>query len=168
MRQVECKAMMTERPRLSLSQQCQLLSISQSSFYYAPKGESLALMRRIDELFLRYPCFGSRQMTPAPPRGRDGWAAARPPADAAHGPGSDLPGSPDQRAAPGAPGLPLSAAERRHRSPRPGLVRRCHLHPSASRITSVNRCARSSYDHAAICLKYSDDGRSRPCNAPCP
>ena len=52
-------------PDLSLSRQCRLLSISRSSFYYAPKGESLenlALMRRIDELFLKYPFYGSRQM----------------------------------------------------------------------------------------------------------
>jgi putative transposase len=51
---------------LSLSRQCEILSISRSSFYYAPKGESpenLALMRRIDELFLKYPFYGSRQMT---------------------------------------------------------------------------------------------------------
>jgi putative transposase len=50
---------------LSLSRQCRLLTISRSSFYYAPKGESpenLALMRRIDELFLKYPFYGSRQM----------------------------------------------------------------------------------------------------------
>jgi putative transposase len=50
---------------LSLSRQCRLLSISRSSFYYAPKGESLenlALMRRIDELFMKYPFYGSRQM----------------------------------------------------------------------------------------------------------
>ncbi len=36
-----------------------------SSLYYRPKGESaetLALMRRIDELFLLYPFYGSRQM----------------------------------------------------------------------------------------------------------
>jgi len=48
-----------------LSRQCEILSISRSSFYYAPKGESaenLALMRRIDELFLKYPFYGSRQM----------------------------------------------------------------------------------------------------------
>jgi putative transposase len=54
-----------DRPGLSLSRQCRLLSISRSSFYYAPKGESpenLALMRRIDELFLKYPFYGSRQM----------------------------------------------------------------------------------------------------------
>jgi len=54
-----------DRPGLSLSRQCEILSISRSSFYYAPKGESaenLALMRRIDELFLKYPFYGSRQM----------------------------------------------------------------------------------------------------------
>src|SRR6516165_8624700 len=52
-------------PGLSLSRQCQLLSISGSSFYDTPHGQSaenLALMRRIDELFLRYPFYGSRQM----------------------------------------------------------------------------------------------------------
>jgi len=62
----ERKAMITrDRPDLSLSRQCKVLSISRSSFYYRPKGESaanLALMRRIDELFLRYPFYGSRQM----------------------------------------------------------------------------------------------------------
>ncbi len=54
-----------DHPVLSLSRQCKILSISRSSFYYAPKGESpenLALMRRIDELFLKYPFYGSRQM----------------------------------------------------------------------------------------------------------
>ena len=60
------KAMMRRyHPALSLSRQCKVLSISRSSFYSAPKGESpenLALMRRIDELFLKYPFYGSRQM----------------------------------------------------------------------------------------------------------
>ena len=53
------------RPELSLSRQCEILAISRSLFYYVPKGESLenlALMRRIDALFLKYPFFGSRQM----------------------------------------------------------------------------------------------------------
>ena len=62
----ERKAMIRrDRPDLSLSHQCRLLTVSRSSFYYAPKGESaenLALMRRIDELFLKYPFYGSRQM----------------------------------------------------------------------------------------------------------
>ncbi len=60
------KAMiLRDNPDLSLSRQLRLLTISRSSFYYAPKGESpenLALMRRIDELFMKYPFYGSRQM----------------------------------------------------------------------------------------------------------
>ncbi len=50
---------------LSLSRQCEILSISRSSLYYRLRGESpanLALMRRIDELFLKHPFYGSRQM----------------------------------------------------------------------------------------------------------
>jgi putative transposase len=66
MSRAERKAMIAPaHPGLSLSRQCALASISRSSFYHAPKGESpetLALMRRIDELFLRCPFFGSRQM----------------------------------------------------------------------------------------------------------
>ena len=52
-------------PRLSLSRQCRLLRVSRSSLYHRPKGESaenLALMRRVDELFLNYPFYGSCQM----------------------------------------------------------------------------------------------------------
>jgi len=52
-------------PKLSITRQCRILSISRSSFYYATKGESeanLALLRRIDELFMKYPFYGSRQM----------------------------------------------------------------------------------------------------------
>ncbi len=66
MSRVERKATIRrDHPDLSLSRQCDLLSISRSSYYYAPKGESpenLALMRRLDGLFLKYPFYGSRQM----------------------------------------------------------------------------------------------------------
>ena len=54
-----------DHPALSLSWQCRLLTIGRSSLYYKPKGESaetLALMRRNDELFLKYPFYGARQM----------------------------------------------------------------------------------------------------------
>ena len=50
---------------LSLSRQCVLLGVSRSSLYYRPKrarAENLALMRRMDELHLEYPFYGSRQM----------------------------------------------------------------------------------------------------------
>jgi hypothetical protein len=55
-----------DHPQLSIGQQCKLLSISRSSFYYTPKGETeqnLELMRQIDEQFLETPFFGVRQMT---------------------------------------------------------------------------------------------------------
>ena len=52
-------------PKLSLSRQCRLLRVSRSSLYHKPKGESegnRALMRRLDELFMAHPFYGSRQM----------------------------------------------------------------------------------------------------------
>jgi len=51
--------------RLSIAAQCRLLSISRSSYYYAPvpeTEETLALMRVIDAAFLDMPWYGSRQM----------------------------------------------------------------------------------------------------------
>ena len=42
-------------PRLSVTRQCELVSISRSGFYYQPAGETplnLALMRLIDAQFL--------------------------------------------------------------------------------------------------------------------
>jgi putative transposase len=53
------------RVDLSVARQCELVSISRSAFYYQPAGESpfnLALMRLIDEAFMEWPFFGSRQM----------------------------------------------------------------------------------------------------------
>ncbi len=52
-------------PDLSVVRQCELVSISRSSFYYQPVGETaenLALMRLIDAQFLDTPWYGSRQM----------------------------------------------------------------------------------------------------------
>jgi putative transposase len=50
---------------LSTARQCELVSISRSSFYYQPTGETaenMALMRLIDAQFLETPWCGSRQM----------------------------------------------------------------------------------------------------------
>ncbi len=55
-----------DHPDLSIGQQCALLSIHRSSFYYTLQGETdqnLALMRLIDVQFLDTPFFGVRQMT---------------------------------------------------------------------------------------------------------
>ncbi len=54
-----------EHPSLSVARQCELVSISRSSFYYQPVGETaenLGLMRLIDAQFLETPWYGSRQM----------------------------------------------------------------------------------------------------------
>ena len=50
---------------LSLVRQCALAGVSRSSLYYSPAGESaenLALMREIDEVHLKCPFYGVRQM----------------------------------------------------------------------------------------------------------
>ena len=55
-----------DNPKLSIGKQCRLLSISRSSFYYQPKGETslnLMLMRKIDKQFLETPFYGVQQMT---------------------------------------------------------------------------------------------------------
>jgi putative transposase len=51
---------------LSVRRQCELLGINRSSWYYEAALETkanLALMRRIDEQYLRTPFYGSRRMT---------------------------------------------------------------------------------------------------------
>jgi putative transposase len=50
---------------VSIRKQCALLGLARSSCYYRSKGESaanLALMRRIDELYTRWPFYGSRRI----------------------------------------------------------------------------------------------------------
>ena len=47
-----------EHPSISIVKQCELVSISRSSYYYEGKGESgfnLELMRLIDEIFMEAP-----------------------------------------------------------------------------------------------------------------
>jgi putative transposase len=50
---------------LSLRRQCELLSLNRSTVYYESQevtAEELALMRRIDEVYLAHPYFGTRRM----------------------------------------------------------------------------------------------------------
>jgi putative transposase len=65
-------------PELSIRKQCELLGISRSAYYYEPcpeTAENLALMRRLDELHLERPVYGSRRLTVLLQRG--GWAVNR-------------------------------------------------------------------------------------------
>ena len=130
-------------PRLSIVRQCELASISRSSFYREPTAESeetLRLMRLIDEQFLETPWYGSRQM--ARHLRRNGWCVGR------HrvrrlmtqdGLGADLPAPEDQRAASAAPDMALPASPSDHRPAEPGLVRRRDLHPDAQRLPIPGR-----------------------------
>jgi putative transposase len=57
-----------EQPALSVRRQCELLKVSRSGLYYEPEPtspEELAVMRRIDEIHLQRPFFGSRMMADA-------------------------------------------------------------------------------------------------------
>ncbi len=49
---------------MSIAEQCALLGLARSSYYYEPRPESaenLALRRRMDELYMECPFFGSRK-----------------------------------------------------------------------------------------------------------
>ena len=55
-----------DHPRLSIRRQCAMLGIARSSVYRparATNDNECALLRRIDELFTRWPFLGSRRMT---------------------------------------------------------------------------------------------------------
>jgi putative transposase len=53
-------------PEVSIAQQCELLGLARSSYYYQPTGESeenLLLMRLLDEQYTRTPFYGILRMT---------------------------------------------------------------------------------------------------------
>ena len=55
-------------PLLSVREQCAILNLNRSSFYYLSQSkalddEQLALLRLVDEIYTKYPFFGSRQMS---------------------------------------------------------------------------------------------------------
>ena len=61
----ERRALIMPKGSLSIRKQCELLAVTRSSLYYQPVGqdpEEQVLMRRMDELHLEHPFFGSRMM----------------------------------------------------------------------------------------------------------
>ena len=55
-----------DHPVLSVRRQCAMLGIARSGAYRLPSAandDDLTLLRRIDELFTRWPFLGSRRMT---------------------------------------------------------------------------------------------------------
>jgi putative transposase len=59
----------SDHPSLSVSRQCDLLGLSRASFYYRPRQVesevefNFNLLKRLDELYLDMPFYGSRRMT---------------------------------------------------------------------------------------------------------
>src|ERR1700693_4640416 len=99
-------------PVLPVVAQCQLLKVARSTVYYRPVAadpDNLAMMRRIDELHLAYPFYGSRRV--------------------AGGVGGNLPETQHEPAASGSQGVPVSVAGPDHRPAEPGLVRGHHIYP---------------------------------------
>ena len=57
--------MISPDKKLSVAQQCKLIGLPRSSFYYQPKPVSIynqRIMRRLDEIYIDNPDFGSRQL----------------------------------------------------------------------------------------------------------
>lgn len=58
----------TQHPWLSVREQCAILELTRSSIYYKSQkkplnAEQFALLRLVDEIYTKYPFFGSRQMS---------------------------------------------------------------------------------------------------------
>ena len=65
-------------PVLSIAAQCRLLRVARSTLYYQPEPvdpDDLAMMRRIDELYMASPFYGSRRMVAV--LRREGWEVNR-------------------------------------------------------------------------------------------
>ena len=63
---------------LLVAAQCRLLKVARSTLYYQPAPmdpDDLALMRRMDELYMASPFYGSRRMVAV--LRRDGWTVNR-------------------------------------------------------------------------------------------
>jgi putative transposase len=60
-----CELIIPGHPQLSIVQQCELLEVPRSSYYFDPQPETpenLLLMRLIDQQYLQTPFYGSRRM----------------------------------------------------------------------------------------------------------
>jgi putative transposase len=145
---------------LSIVRQCELISVSRSTFYREPAPETamnLTLMRLIDEQFLETPWYGSRQM--ARHLRRLGHAVGRERVRrlmAKMGKagqrfrrrsrwkgqtraGSDLSTAEDDCCAPGTPNLPLPSSGDDDPPAEPALVHRHYLHTDASWLSVSGR-----------------------------
>jgi len=126
-------------PKLSVGTQCRLLSMSRSSFYYAPQGETalnLDLMLKVDKQFLDTPFYGVRQMTwhlqneghPVNEKRIRRLMRLMRLMPVYQKPNTSKPAKGHKTY------LPLSAGRAAHRQAQPSLVQRHHQHSDAERV----------------------------------
>jgi len=133
----ERKAMITTRQRLPVTRQCQLLAVSRSRAYARAQPISaagLTFMRVLDEVYLKWPFYGSRRLctTPTGPSSQSQAGAA---SDATDGPAGNLSKATDQSPRARTQDLSLPPAWANHRSAQSGLGERyllqySHGHPA--------------------------------------
>jgi hypothetical protein len=154
------KALLDRNHRaLSIRGQCRLLRLTRSGVYrprLADAAADLALMRRIDALFMAWPFFGSRRMTAM--LRAEGLTVNRKRVQrlmrlmgiAALGPKPKT-----TKPAPGHKIFPYLAARHRHRPAEPGVGGRHHLHPHWPRVPLPCRCSGPhAWDHWTIVLDW--------------
>src|SRR5512134_2118884 len=144
---------------VSVRRQCALLGVARAGVYRpvpAPGPEDLALMRRLDALYLEAPFYGSRRMAEA--LRRDGvrvGPSSGAPADASDGPGGVGAEAGDQPAGAGPSDLSLPVARAERRAAEPGVGGRHHLHPDGPRL-SLSRSDHRRFSRAVLAWRLSN------------
>jgi hypothetical protein len=131
-------------PVLPVVAQCRLLKIARSTLYYQPTPvdpDDLAVMRRMDELYLASPFYGSRRMAAVLRREGVGYQPqAGAAADAGDGVGGDLPEAKHQPRASRSQGISVPVAGSEHRPAKPSVVRGHHLYSDGEGICLPGGC----------------------------
>ena len=121
-----------------VSRQAELLDLSRSSVYYAPRplpARDLMLMRRIDELHLELPFYGSRKLADAlQTRGARGRSPARGDPDAPDGHRGDVPQAAHEHPGAGRDDLPVFAGQPGDRATGPGVGERHYVPADGARV----------------------------------
>ncbi len=120
----EHKAMLTSQTGLSVTRQCQLLAVPRSSAYARAQPVSsvdLAFMRLLDELYLKWPFYGSRRLCAALQQGGHRVNRKRVRRMRQMGDASDLSEAPDQSSWQGTQDQPLSTERASDHVSQPGL-----------------------------------------------
>ena len=125
---------------LPVVRQCELLGLARSTAYYCPEPTSeadLVLMRRIDELHLKWPFLGARRLRDL--LNTEGFAVGRKHVGTLHeqdGHRNPVPQTQNQYARFGsdAPSVPVPFAQTGHRSAQSSLGDRHHVYPDGQRV----------------------------------